>query len=173
MNKIKIVCQEITNPLTSLCWWPLRSNSEPPFSHLSRKNNKSYLQRCEEVKHEWKQGFNKCKRVYLSHLSLLLPTTPIYHYSLRRKESEVAQLCPTLCDPMDCSLPGCSSVHGIFQAIVLEWNAISFSRGSSQPRDRTWVSHIVGRCFAVWATIYQGLLWSWGFPGGSDSEESA
>ena len=47
-------------------------------------------------------------------------------------ESEVAQSCPTLCDPIDCSLPG-SSVHGIFQAIVLEWIAISFSRGSSQP----------------------------------------
>ena len=45
-------------------------------------------------------------------------------------ESEVAQSCPTLCDPMDCSLPG-SSVHGIFQARVLEWVAISFSRGSS------------------------------------------
>ena len=43
-------------------------------------------------------------------------------------ESEVAQLCPTLCDPMDCSPPG-SSVHGIFQARVLEWVAISFSRG--------------------------------------------
>ena len=50
------------------------------------------------------------------------------------KESEVAQSCLTLCDPMDCSLPG-SSVHGIFQAIVLEWIVISFSRGSSQPRD--------------------------------------
>ena len=45
------------------------------------------------------------------------------------KESEVAQLCPTLCDPMDCSLPG-ASVHGIFQAIVLEWITISFSRGT-------------------------------------------
>ena len=65
-------------------------------------------------------------------------------------ESEVAQLCPTLCDPMDCSLPG-SSVHGIFQAIVLEWIAISFSRGSSQPRDQTRVSHIVDRRFTVWA----------------------
>ena len=43
------------------------------------------------------------------------------------KESEVAQLCLTLCNPMDCSLPG-SSVHGIFQAIVLEWIAISFSK---------------------------------------------
>ena len=45
-------------------------------------------------------------------------------------ESEVAQLCPTLYDPMDCSLPG-SSVHGIFQARILERAAISFSRGSS------------------------------------------
>ena len=65
--------------------------------------------------------------------------------------SEVSQLCPTLCDPIDFSLPG-SSVHGIFQAIVLEWIAISFSRGSSQPRARTWVSRIVDRCFTVWAT---------------------
>ena len=56
-----------------------------------------------------------------------------------------------LCDPMDCSLP-CSSIHGIFQTRVLEWVAISFSRGSSQPRDRTWVSCIVGRRFTVWAT---------------------
>ena len=45
-------------------------------------------------------------------------------------ESEVAQSCPALCDPMDCSLPG-SSVHGISQARLLEWVAISFSRGSS------------------------------------------
>ena len=49
---------------------------------------------------------------------------------------------------MDCSLPD-SSVHGIFQAIVLEWIAISFSRGSSRPKDRTWVSCIVDRCFTV------------------------
>ena len=46
----------------------------------------------------------------------------------------VAQSCPTLCDPMDCSLPG-PSVHEIFQARILEWVAISFSRGSSQPGD--------------------------------------
>ena len=67
------------------------------------------------------------------------------------KWSEVAQLCPTLCDPMDCSLPG-SSIHGILQARILAWVAISFSRGSSPPRDRTWVSRIVGRRFTVWAT---------------------
>ena len=53
--------------------------------------------------------------------------------------SEVAQLCLTLCDPMDYSLPG-SSLHGILQARILEWVAISFSRGSSRLRDRTWVS---------------------------------
>ena len=48
----------------------------------------------------------------------------------RLNRSEVTQSCPTLCDPTDCSLPG-SSIHGIFQAIVLEWVAISFSRGSN------------------------------------------
>ena len=47
---------------------------------------------------------------------------------------EVAQLCLTLCDPMDCSLSG-SSVHGILQARILEWVAISLSRGASRPRD--------------------------------------
>ena len=67
---------------------------------------------------------------------------------VKESESEVAQSCPTLCDPMDCSLPG-SSVRGIFQAIVLEWIAISFSRGSSQPRERTWVSRIVDRRVTV------------------------
>ena len=64
---------------------------------------------------------------------------------------EVAQSCPTLCYPMACSPPG-SSVHGIFQARILEWVAISFSRGSSQPRDQTQVSCITGRCFNLWAT---------------------
>ena len=58
----------------------------------------------------------------------------------------------TLCDPMDCSLSG-SSVHGIFQARVLEWIAISFSKGSSRPRNQTRVSSIAGRFFTSWATI--------------------
>ena len=66
-------------------------------------------------------------------------------------ESEVAQSCPTLCDPMDCSLLG-SSLQGILQARILEWVAISFSMGASQPRDRTWVSRIAGRHFNLWAT---------------------
>ena len=59
--------------------------------------------------------------------------------------------CPTLWDPMDCSLPG-SSIHGIFQARILERVAISFSRGSSRPRDRTWASCIAGRHLTMWAT---------------------
>ena len=61
-------------------------------------------------------GFNQAKKV-------------------KESESEVAQSCPTLCDPVDGSLPG-SSIHGILQARILEWVTISFSSGSSRPRDR-------------------------------------
>ena len=67
------------------------------------------------------------------------------------KWSEVTQSCLTLCNPMDCSIPG-FSVYGIFQARVLEWVGISFSRGSFRPRDWTHVSRIAGRRFIVWAT---------------------
>ena len=63
---------------------------------------------------------------------------------------KVAQSYPTLFDPMDCSLPG-SSVHEIFQARILEWVAISFSRGSFQPRDQTRAS-TAGRFLTDWAT---------------------
>ena len=73
------------------------------------------------------------------------------------KESEVAQSCPTLCDPMDCSPPG-SSVHGILQARILEWVAISFFRGSPLSRDWTQVSCIAGRHFNLWATREVHLL---------------
>ena len=69
----------------------------------------------------------------------------------KESESEVAQSCLTLCDPIDCNLPG-SSIHGILQARILEWVAVSFSRGFSWPRDRTWVSFIAGRFFSVRAT---------------------
>ena len=63
----------------------------------------------------------------------------------------VAQSCPILWDPMDCSLPG-TSVHRIFQARVLEWVAIPFSRGSSWPRDRIPVFCTAGRFLTIWAT---------------------
>ena len=74
----------------------------------------------------------------------------------------VTQLCPTLETPWTVACPG-SSVHGILQAIILEWVAIPFSRGSSQPRDWTEVSCVAGRFFTIWATreapiIYRLIL---------------
>ena len=68
----------------------------------------------------------------------------------------IAQLCLTLCDPVDCSPPG-FSVHGILQIRILESVAIPFSRGSSWGRDWTWVSCTEGRFFAIWAT--REALW--------------
>ena len=65
----------------------------------------------------------------------------------------VTQLCPTLGDPMDCSPPG-SSVHGIFQARILEWMAIPFSRGSSWPRGRAHVSR-TGRQILYYCTTWE------------------
>ena len=59
---------------------------------------------------------------------------------------KVAQLCPTLCNPVDCT------VQGILQARILEWVAFPFSRGSSQPKDQTQVFRIEGRFFTGWAT---------------------
>ena len=61
---------------------------------------------------------------------------------------KVIQLCSILRDPMECSLPD-SSVHGILQASILKWGAISFPRGSSQHRDQTEVSYITGRFFTI------------------------
>ena len=60
----------------------------------------------------------------------------------------VTQLCPILCDPTDCTLPG-SSVYGILQARILEWIAIPFSRGSFRPRDQTRIACIAGRFFTA------------------------
>ena len=61
------------------------------------------------------------------------------------------QSCPTLCDPEDCSPPGFFD-HGLLQARILEWIAMPSCRGSSWPRDWTWVSWIAGRFFIIWAT---------------------
>ena len=63
----------------------------------------------------------------------------------------VTQSCLTLCDPMDYSPPG-SSVHGVLQVRILRWAAIPFSKGSSWPKDGTWVSCIAGGLFTIWAT---------------------
>ena len=83
-----------------------------------------------------------CTHMYI-HVSMCVCTQTL---------SMCAQLCPTLCDYVDCSPPG-SSVHGILQAKVLEWEAVSFSRVSSQLRDGIQVSCIAGRFFTAWATL--------------------
>ena len=71
--------------------------------------------------------------------------------TLKKGKVLTTQLCPTLWDPMDWSLPG-SSVHGILQARVLEWVTILFSRGLYQPKNWTRVSCTAGRFFTIWAT---------------------
>ena len=78
----------------------------------------------------------------------------VEHFPLRNfkgKWSVSCSVCPTLCNPIDCSPPG-SSVHGISQAKILEWVALPFFKWSSPPRDLTWVSCIEDRWFMLWAT---------------------
>ena len=91
-----------------------------------------------------------------------------------RSESEVAQSCPTLCDPMDCNLSG-SSVHGIFQARVLEWGAIAFSshrwatikqntlnsKGDISLRRQTWNSGQRWNIFYPWTYVSSLAIWLW------------
>ena len=74
-----------------------------------------------------------------------------------KSESEVALSCLTLCDPMDCSLPG-SSIHGILQARIPEWVAIPFSSGSSQPRGQSLVSCIAGIFFTILPSVIKHIL---------------
>ena len=73
-----------------------------------------------------------------------------YSHCANLVKVKVAQSCPSLCNPIDL-------VHGILQASILEWAAVPFSRESIQPRDRTQVSHIVGRFFTSWA-IKEALM---------------
>ena len=98
--------------------------------------------------------------IFSSNLFILLIYLA-YSFCIRQTDGwwwsmcSVTQLCPTLCDPMDYGTPG-SSVHGISLARRLEWAAISFCRGSSQPRDGTGVSCIVGR---FCSDSHQGSPW--------------
>ena len=84
------------------------------------------------------------------HLKFLFNQYPhavmTYHRLISIVKVKVAQSCPILCNPMD------YTVHGILQARILEWVVFPFSRGSSQPRDWTQVSHNAGKFFTRWAT---------------------
>ena len=82
-----------------------------------------------------------------------------YTHSVQFGSVLVIQSCLTACDPVDYSPPG-SSAHGILQAKILEWVAISISRRSSQPRNQTWVSHVAGRYFSIWAT-WEATIEAW------------
>ena len=95
-----------------------------------------------------------CVRTFLL---LYVPPTPTPLQTVLWESESVTQSCLTLCNPMDCSPPG-STVLGILQARILEWLAISLSRGSSWPRAWTWVSCIAGRFFTIWVTREALLL---------------
>ena len=94
---------------------------------------------------------SKCD-LYLGTGLLQVKLVKMRSYAVEKKEeSEVAQSYPILCNPVDCSLPG-SSIHGISQARILEWNpgvAVAFSRGSSQPRDPAHICCIAGGLFTA------------------------
>ena len=87
---------------------------------------------------------------------------PFFHsffpLSLWKKSGSVNCSILTLCDTMECCLPG-SSGHGILQARILEWVAMPFSRGSFWPRDQTQVSCIVGRFFTIWAKLAGAIFY--------------
>ena len=98
----------------------------------------------------------ECGLKYSCHLVL-----GAWSQKVKRKEGKLLSRVQ-LYDSMDCSLPG-SSIHGTFQARVLEWVATSFSRGSSRPRNWTPVSHIADRWFTLWATMEAPSLAQDGF----------
>ena len=104
-----------------------------------------------------KSLFHIFKHVTLGHSSSLSKRVltilaslffPVYYAANCFFPQQCVQPCLTICNPMDCSRPG-SSVHGISQARMLKWLAISFSRESSQPRDQTLISYISGGFFTT------------------------
>ena len=128
------------NCFTMLCWFLPHNMNQPYTSLLPLEPLSHFLLHPNPLGHHWASGWAPC-------VIQQFPTS----YLLYTWFSSVVQSCLTLCGPVDCSPPG-SSIYGFLQARVLEWVAISFSRGSSRSRDRTPVSRIVGRHFTLWAT---------------------
>ena len=104
---------------------------------------------CSEYRSLWL--LRRRGRKFISQKVVILDMVKKEFYLLKKVKVLVTESCTTLCNPMDCSLPG-SSVHGILQSRILEWVAMLFSRGSSRSRDQIQISHIAGRFFTVWAT---------------------
>ena len=128
------------------------------FTHLSKVYNAS------PVNHQHRQNTHvpPCWHARVSWQTPAL--CPLPHVTSDLPYVTIARTpsCVQLWDPVDCSLPG-SSVHGIFQARILEWVTMSFSRGSSQPKDQTWVSCsscIAGRFFTTEPPGKSMSLWT-------------
>ena len=101
---------------------------------------------------QWcRPAISSCRLVFSLKVKSTVNQSHDYTHSTACAHAQLRQPCPARSDPTDCSPPG-SSVHGTSQARILDWMVISFSRGSSQPRDRTHISCIVGRFLYHWAT---------------------
>ena len=132
-----------TGPARLLCQWnsPGKNIGVGSYSllqgiFLRQGSNPDHLP-CKQIlyplSHQGKKGDVSCKKV--------------------KVEVTVSQLCPTFCDPMN------YRVHGILQGRILEWVAFPFSRGSSQPRDWTQVTHIESIFFTSWTTREVQQYW--------------
>ena len=121
-------------------WWASVHRVAKSQTQLKRLNMHAHTH-THACTHKWIKRTNQ-NRNWQNKFKI---SSTVYKKSLSRVRLFVTP-CPTLCDPVDCSLPG-SSLHGILQARILEWVAISFLKGSSRPRDRTRVTHIACRRF--------------------------
>ena len=123
LNLLNIIQEPVNKSYQKLSWPDLNTNLLR-FCNICLNNKIGWMQRANFGSMVWKSNWSR------SLTSLRLSETP----------GTVAYQAPQ------------GTVHGVFQARVLEWVAISFSMGSSQPRDQTWVSRIAGRRFTIWAT---------------------
>ena len=137
------------NLCTESMGFPLRYDCHELRPRLGRRNVATGPHRREETVGSASPlpfGNGVCRPAASAGTGSHLPITTLSGFPGEKTAKSLSGI--RLCDPRDCSPPG-SSVHGTFQASILEWVAISFSRRSPWPRDRTRVSCIAGRCFTI------------------------
>ena len=137
----KLRAKKLSCLLEFLQWWSCRAKS------WSQGSKAQFLIVSHELIRTWFQNFSMFFALEHSWMKSALPSS-------QQEGRGWAEVPTTLCDSMS------STVLGIFQARILEWGAVPFSRGSSQPRDWTPVSHTVGRFFTSWATREAQEYWS-------------
>ena len=121
LSEAKVECQLPSDPSTKGTCFSMRCAADLSLLrkwYMMRRNKEESVFSC-------LGKYPRMKRLFL----IFKTNTVFFKIPWKKKKALVAQSCPTLCDPMDCKLPG-SSVHGILQARILEWVAIPFSRGS-------------------------------------------